>query len=73
VLYGAPTAHAAAAVLLYRGITLSVPVVLGALTCAERSVASIRPAVVRVHSRVAQLDLRRRLLQIDAPGALRQD
>ena len=34
VLYGAPAAPAAAAVLLYRGISLSVPVVLGAIGCA---------------------------------------
>jgi uncharacterized membrane protein YbhN (UPF0104 family) len=36
VLYGAPPAPAAAAVLLYRGISLSVPMVLGALGCARR-------------------------------------
>jgi uncharacterized membrane protein YbhN (UPF0104 family) len=36
VLYGAPAAPAAAAVLLYRGISLSVPVALGALGCARR-------------------------------------
>ena len=36
VLYGAPAAPAAAAVLLYRGISLTVPVVLGALGCARR-------------------------------------
>ena len=35
VLYGAPAAHAGAAVLLYRGVSLSLPVVLGAIgwTC----------------------------------------
>jgi uncharacterized membrane protein YbhN (UPF0104 family) len=33
VLYGAPAAPAAAAVLLYRGISLSVPAVLGAVGC----------------------------------------
>ena len=33
VLYGAPAAPAAAAVLLYRGISLSVPAVLGAIGC----------------------------------------
>jgi uncharacterized membrane protein YbhN (UPF0104 family) len=37
VLYGAPPAPAAAAVLLYRGISLSVPVVLGAIACTRRS------------------------------------
>jgi uncharacterized membrane protein YbhN (UPF0104 family) len=37
VLYGAPPAPAAAAVLLYRGISLSVPVVLGAIACSWRS------------------------------------
>lgn len=36
VLYGAPAAPAAAAVLLYRGISLSVPVGLGALGFARR-------------------------------------
>ena len=36
VLYGAPAAPAAAAVLLYRGISLTVPVALGALGCARR-------------------------------------
>jgi uncharacterized membrane protein YbhN (UPF0104 family) len=36
VLYGAPAAPAAAAVLLYRGISLSVPIALGALGCARR-------------------------------------
>jgi uncharacterized membrane protein YbhN (UPF0104 family) len=36
VLYGAPAAPAAAAVLLYRGISLSVPVMLGTLGCARR-------------------------------------
>jgi uncharacterized protein (TIRG00374 family) len=42
VLYGAPAAPAAAAVLLYRGISLSVPVVLGAIawTCSPAT----RPA-----------------------------
>ena len=35
VLYGAPAGPAAAAVLLYRGISLSVPVALGALGCAR--------------------------------------
>jgi uncharacterized membrane protein YbhN (UPF0104 family) len=43
VLYGAPLAPAAAAVLLYRGISLSLPIALGALAClsgpAERSIA----------------------------------
>jgi uncharacterized membrane protein YbhN (UPF0104 family) len=36
VLYGAPAAPAAAAVLLYRGISLSVPIVLGTLGCTRR-------------------------------------
>jgi uncharacterized membrane protein YbhN (UPF0104 family) len=36
VLYGAPPAPAAAAVLLYRGISLSVPIALGTLGCARR-------------------------------------
>jgi uncharacterized membrane protein YbhN (UPF0104 family) len=36
VLYGAPAAPAAAAVLLYRGISLSVPIALGALGCTRR-------------------------------------
>ncbi len=36
VLYGAPAAPAAAAVLLYRGISLAVPIALGALGCTRR-------------------------------------
>jgi uncharacterized membrane protein YbhN (UPF0104 family) len=36
VLYGAPAAPTAAAVLLYRGISLSVPIALGALGCTRR-------------------------------------
>ena len=36
VLYGAPAAPAAAAVLLYRGISLSVPIALGAVGCTRR-------------------------------------
>ena len=36
VLYGAPAGPAAAAVLLYRGISLSVPIALGALGCTRR-------------------------------------
>lgn len=36
VLYGAPAAPAAAAVLLYRAISLSVPIALGALGCTRR-------------------------------------
>jgi hypothetical protein len=37
VLYGAPAAPAAAAVLLYRGITISLPLVLGAIAWLERA------------------------------------
>ena len=48
VLYGAPPAPAAAAVLLYRGISLSVPIVLGALGCTRRP-----------EGRTLRLDLRR--------------
>jgi hypothetical protein len=36
VLHGAPVAPSAAAVVLYRGITLLVPVVLGAAGCTVR-------------------------------------
>jgi uncharacterized membrane protein YbhN (UPF0104 family) len=50
VLYGAPAAPAAAAVLLYRGISLSVPVALGALGCARRP----RSWPLRLSSRGAQ-------------------
>jgi uncharacterized membrane protein YbhN (UPF0104 family) len=50
VLYGAPAAPAAAAVLLYRGISLSVPVALGALGCARRP----RSWPLRLNSRGAQ-------------------
>ena len=48
VLYGAPPAPAAAAVLLYRGISLSVPIALGALGCTRRP-----------EGRTLRLDLRR--------------
>ena len=48
VLYGAPAAPAAAAVLLYRGISLSVPIALGALGCTRRP-----------EGRTLRLDLRR--------------
>jgi uncharacterized membrane protein YbhN (UPF0104 family) len=48
VLYGAPAAPAAAAVLLYRGISLSVPIALGALGCTRRP-----------GSRTLRVDLRR--------------
>jgi uncharacterized membrane protein YbhN (UPF0104 family) len=37
VLYGSPVAPAAAAVLLYRGLSLAVPIVLGVIGCARRS------------------------------------
>jgi uncharacterized protein (TIRG00374 family) len=58
VLYGAPAAPAAAAVLLYRGVSLGVPVVLGAIawTCGPagrpvrlngRRVAFVGPTVTR--------------------------
>jgi uncharacterized membrane protein YbhN (UPF0104 family) len=39
VLYGAPAAPAAAAVLLYRGISLGVPALLGAIGCTCRTTA----------------------------------
>jgi uncharacterized membrane protein YbhN (UPF0104 family) len=48
VLYGAPAAPAAAAVLLYRAISLSVPIALGALGCTRRP-----------GGRTLRLDLRR--------------
>jgi hypothetical protein len=50
VLYGAPAAPAAAAVLLYRGISLSVPVALGALGCTRRP----RSRPLRLDARGAQ-------------------
>ena len=50
VLYGAPAAPAAAAVLLYRGISLSVPIALGALGCTRRP----RGRPVRLDARGAQ-------------------
>jgi uncharacterized membrane protein YbhN (UPF0104 family) len=48
VLYGAPPAPAAAAVVLYRGITLLLPVVLGAAGCLDRKP---RSRSVRVSAR----------------------
>jgi uncharacterized membrane protein YbhN (UPF0104 family) len=51
VLYGARPAPAAAAVLLYRGISLSVPTVLGAVGCA------CGPANRKVHLRVRRAGL----------------
>jgi uncharacterized membrane protein YbhN (UPF0104 family) len=50
VLYGAPAAPAAAAVLLYRGISLSVPIALGVLGCARRP----RSRAPRLNPRGAQ-------------------
>lgn len=50
VLYGVPVAPAAAAVLLYRGISLLVPIVLGAFGCTSRS-RSHQRAPVRAHRR----------------------
>ena len=44
VLYGAPAAPTAAAVLLYRGISLSVPIVLGAVGCTHRPAESLQLA-----------------------------
>ena len=49
VLYGAPATHAAAAVLLYRGITLAVPAVLGGVACVHR--ACTRPGLAWVRAR----------------------
>jgi uncharacterized membrane protein YbhN (UPF0104 family) len=43
VLYGAPASSAAAAVLLYRGLSLALPVVLGAIGCTCYS--TVRPHV----------------------------
>jgi uncharacterized membrane protein YbhN (UPF0104 family) len=42
VLYGAPAGPAAGAVLLYRGISLSLPLTLGAIACAVGPVARLR-------------------------------
>ena len=47
VLYGAPVAPAAAAVLLYRGISLSLPALLGAIGCACSTTAHRRFRVDR--------------------------
>jgi uncharacterized membrane protein YbhN (UPF0104 family) len=47
VLYGAPVAPAAAAVLLYRGISLAVPAVLGAIGCTCSTTARRRCGVDR--------------------------
>ena len=51
VLYGAPPAPAAAAVLLYRGISLSVPAVLGAVGCTWSSTTYRRFLVKRPGAR----------------------
>jgi uncharacterized membrane protein YbhN (UPF0104 family) len=47
VLYGAPAAPAAGAVLLYRGVSLSLPIALGACAWAFASGGRLRPAVPR--------------------------
>ena len=47
VLYGAPAAPAAAAVLLYRGISLALPTLLGAIGCAFGPTAHVRRSPVR--------------------------
>jgi hypothetical protein len=47
VLYGAPAAPAAAAVLLYRGISLGLPAVLGVIGCTFRTQAHRRVRVDR--------------------------
>lgn len=57
VLYGAPVAPAAAAVLLYRGISLALPVALSA--CAWTVVAPARPAATP-HSMMSHRRWRRR-------------
>jgi uncharacterized membrane protein YbhN (UPF0104 family) len=59
VLYGAPAAPAAAAVLLYRGISLSVPVVLAAIGCAripsgEKSLPGGKQPASRARAAVAR-------------------
>jgi uncharacterized protein (TIRG00374 family) len=51
VLYGAPAAPAAAAVLLYRGISLSVPAVLGVTGCTFSATAHRRFRVDRPGAR----------------------
>jgi uncharacterized membrane protein YbhN (UPF0104 family) len=54
VLYGAPAVPAAAAVLLYRGISLSVPIALGALGCTRRPRSrSLRRDAPRARGRAA--------------------
>jgi hypothetical protein len=60
VLYGAPAAPAAAAVLLYRGISLSVPIALGAFGCTRRP----RGRTLRLDPRGAQ---RRGVPELAAP------
>jgi uncharacterized membrane protein YbhN (UPF0104 family) len=47
VLYGTPAAPAAAAVLLYRGISLSLPALLGAIGCTPSTTANRRLGVDR--------------------------
>src|ERR1700733_1546330 len=62
VLYGAPAAPAAAAVLLYRGISLGVPVLLGAIGCTCRTTA---------HRRL-RVDRRRAPVVVDPTSATRR-
>lgn len=54
VLFGAPAAPAAAAVLLYRGISLTVSLVLGAVAWTPRPLARLRPKSWARHRRYAR-------------------
>jgi uncharacterized membrane protein YbhN (UPF0104 family) len=60
VLYGAPAAPAAAAVLLYRGISLSLPALLGAIGCSCSMTAHRRVRVDRRRSPVGDPALAKR-------------
>ena len=55
VLYGAPAAPSAAAVLLYRGISLSLPVTLGALSWCLVPERQFRHRIGRRRMRTARL------------------
>jgi uncharacterized membrane protein YbhN (UPF0104 family) len=69
VLYGAPAAPAAAAVLLYRGISLSVPAVLGAIGCAWSTTAHRRSRVDRPGARLVDPALAKRRAAVELATA----
>ena len=65
VLYGAPAAPAAAAVLLYRGISLALPMALGAVGCACSTTAHVRLRVDRRRAPFTKAALATRLAEAE--------